>query len=124
MDAEAGLTPRTRVRVTYDEPAGGALPERPTAPEREVAGRVRLVLGAFVCVFSLLGLRLAHVSFGMTEELAVARAASVETVRPEIADRMGLTEGTIKQHNYRIYRKLSVNNRVEALRVYLGRGTQ
>ena len=88
MSTDLGLTPRTTVRVTYDEAAGGAVREA-APPAREAEGRVRLVLGAFVCAFSLLGLRLAHVSFGMEEELAVARAASVQTVRPEIADRLG-----------------------------------
>jgi len=37
----------------------------------------------------------------------------------EIADCLGLTEGSIKQHNNRIYKKLSLNNRGEAIRLYL-----
>ena len=37
----------------------------------------------------------------------------------EIADRLGVTEATVKQHNVRIYRKLAVNNRAEAIRAYL-----
>jgi DNA-binding NarL/FixJ family response regulator len=37
----------------------------------------------------------------------------------EVAIKLGLTEGAIKQHNNRIYRKLSVNNRVEAIRLFL-----
>jgi len=37
----------------------------------------------------------------------------------EIADRLGVTVETIKQHNVKIYRKLSVNNRAEAVRYYL-----
>ena len=40
----------------------------------------------------------------------------------EIGARLGLAEGTIRQHNLRIYRKLSVNNRTEAARLYLHRG--
>lgn len=39
----------------------------------------------------------------------------------EIADRLDVTEATIKQHNVRIYRKLAVNNRAEAIRAYLSR---
>ncbi len=38
----------------------------------------------------------------------------------EIADLMNITEGTVKQHNYAIYQKLQVNNRVEAVKKYLG----
>lgn len=37
----------------------------------------------------------------------------------EIAVRLELSEGTIKQHIHRIYRKLSINNRAEAVRYYL-----
>lgn len=33
---------------------------------------------------------------------------------------LGLTEGTVKQHVYAIYRKLGVKTRVEAVQVYLG----
>jgi len=36
----------------------------------------------------------------------------------EIADQLHIAEGTVKQHNYNIYRKLSVNNRVEAIQKY------
>ncbi|MEM7573223.1 MAG: response regulator transcription factor [Bacteroidota bacterium] len=37
----------------------------------------------------------------------------------EVADRMGITEGTVKAHNYKIYKRLQVDNRVEAVNVYL-----
>ena len=42
----------------------------------------------------------------------------------EIADRLipPITEGTVKQHIHRIYRKLEVNNRTEAINKYLGAG--
>ena len=37
-----------------------------------------------------------------------------------IADNLGITEGTLKQHIYRIYRTLQVNNRTEAIKKYPG----
>lgn len=37
-----------------------------------------------------------------------------------IADNLGITEGTLKQHIHRIYRTLQVNNRTEAIKKYLG----
>lgn len=39
----------------------------------------------------------------------------------EIAERMGITTGTVKQHIHRIYGKLHVQNRVEAVNKYYGR---
>lgn len=39
----------------------------------------------------------------------------------EIADRMGITVGTVKQHIHRIYGKLHVQNRTEAVNRFLGR---
>ena len=89
---EDGLKPLPRVRVTYDE-AGGATVGNATragaAAVPSAAGRVRLLLGALLTVFCLLTLRLAHVSFGMEEELAVLRAQSATTIRPEVVDRHG-----------------------------------
>ena len=41
----------------------------------------------------------------------------------EIGARLGLAEGTVRQHNLRIYRKLNVGNRTEAARLYLRHGT-
>jgi DNA-binding CsgD family transcriptional regulator len=37
----------------------------------------------------------------------------------EIAERLGISEPTVKSHLSRIYRKLGVRNRVEAANVYL-----
>lgn len=37
----------------------------------------------------------------------------------EIADLYNITEGTVKQHNYNIYKKLGVNNRAEVIAKYL-----
>jgi len=39
----------------------------------------------------------------------------------EIADRMGITVGTIKQHIHRIYSKMHVQNRTEAVNKFFGR---
>jgi DNA-binding NarL/FixJ family response regulator len=37
----------------------------------------------------------------------------------EVADRLTIAEGTVKQHAHNIYKKLQVNNCVEAIRKYL-----
>lgn len=55
-------------------------------------------------------------------QLRILEAIAEGLLNKEIAARLGLTEGTIKQHNYRIYRKLSVQNRAEAVRLYSMRG--
>ena len=39
----------------------------------------------------------------------------------EIGDRLGITTGTVKQHIHRIYEKLHVQNRTEAVNRYFGR---
>lgn len=39
----------------------------------------------------------------------------------EISDRMGISTGTVKQHIHRIYGKLHVQNRTEAVNRYFGR---
>lgn len=39
----------------------------------------------------------------------------------EIADRLGITTGTVKQHIHRLYGKLHVTNRTEAVNRYFGR---
>ncbi|WP_051881528.1 peptidoglycan D,D-transpeptidase FtsI family protein [Parvularcula oceani] len=85
--ADAGLKSRPSVRVTYDEAHGGAVAD--TGGGAEMIGRVRLVLGAFLCVFCLLGVRLAYVSFGMEEEIALVRAANSSDMRAEVLDREG-----------------------------------
>jgi len=39
----------------------------------------------------------------------------------EIGDRLGITTGRIKQHIHRIYEKMHVQNRTEAVNRYFGR---
>ncbi len=39
----------------------------------------------------------------------------------EIGDKLGITEGTVKQHINKIYKKLHVQNRTEAINLYLKR---
>ena len=39
----------------------------------------------------------------------------------EISERLGITVGTIKQHIHRIYEKMHVQNRTEAVNRYFGR---
>jgi DNA-binding NarL/FixJ family response regulator len=39
----------------------------------------------------------------------------------EIADKTGITTGTVRQHIHNIYEKLHVQNRTEALNKYFGR---
>lgn len=39
----------------------------------------------------------------------------------EIAERLGISTGTVKQHIHRIYEKLHVHNRTEAVNRFYGR---
>jgi len=55
------------------------------------------------------------------QQLNIIRLLADGLLNKEIGDRLGLKEGSIKQHNHRIYRKLSVNNRAEAVKLYLTR---
>jgi len=55
------------------------------------------------------------------QQLKIIRLLAEGLVNKEIADRLELTEGSIKQHIHRIYRKLCVNNRAEAVKLYLTR---
>ena len=53
------------------------------------------------------------------QQHAILELLSEGLLNKEIGARLGLTEATVKQHNVRIYRKLSVNNRAEAIRLFL-----
>ena len=52
-------------------------------------------------------------------QLRILRHVADGLLNKEIADVLGVSEGTIKQHVHKIYRKLSVNNRAEAVKLYL-----
>lgn len=56
-------------------------------------------------------------------EVEILNCLSKGWLYKEIADRLQppITEGTVKQHIHRIYKKLEVNNRTEALNKYLGK---
>ena len=53
------------------------------------------------------------------QQNAILELLSQGLLNKEIAARLNFTEATIKQYNVHIYRKLSVNNRAEAIRLYL-----
>lgn len=55
------------------------------------------------------------------QQLDILRLLSEGLLNKEIADRLKLSEGSIKQHIHRIYKKLSVNNRTEAVKLFLTR---
>ena len=50
-----------------------------------------------------------------TREKELLEYLSQGLLYKEIADRMGITTGTVKQHIHKIYEKLQVNNRTEAI---------
>jgi DNA-binding NarL/FixJ family response regulator len=61
-------------------------------------------------------------ALGITEREAQLLSMLAEgLLYKEIADRTGLTVGTIKQHIHRLYGKLHVANRTEAVNRFLGR---
>ena len=53
--------------------------------------------------------------------IEVLRAIAAGEVNKEIAERLGIAVGTVKQHIHRIYEKLHVQNRTEAVNRYYGR---
>jgi DNA-binding NarL/FixJ family response regulator len=48
-------------------------------------------------------------------EKEIVQLLSTGLLYKEIADRLGITTGTVKQHIHRIYEKLHVNNKTEAI---------
>jgi DNA-binding NarL/FixJ family response regulator len=56
-------------------------------------------------------------------EQEVLRLLSRGYLYKEIGDRLAITTGTVRQHIHKIYEKLHVQNRTEALNKYYGRAT-
>ena len=54
-------------------------------------------------------------------QLNILKQISDGLLNKEIANNLGITEGSIKVQINRIYKKLEVNNRVEAINKYLGK---
>lgn len=54
-------------------------------------------------------------------EREVLKLLSKGYLYKEIADQLGITTGTVRQHIHKIYEKLHVQNRTEALNKYYGR---
>ena len=53
-------------------------------------------------------------------QLQVLELIAEGLLNKEIADRLGIAEATVKQHVHKMYQALSINNRAEAVRLYLG----
>ena len=56
-----------------------------------------------------------------TREYEILGLLSKGKLYKEIAQELGITVGTVKQHNHKIYQKLHVQNKTEAINKYLGR---
>ena len=56
-----------------------------------------------------------------TRENEVLELLAQGLLYKEIADRTGISTGTVKQHIHRIYQKMHVQNRTEAVNRYFGR---
>ena len=56
-----------------------------------------------------------------TREYEILGLLSKGKLYKEIAQDLGITVGTVKQHNHKIYQKLHVQNKTEAINKYLGR---
>jgi DNA-binding NarL/FixJ family response regulator len=78
---------------------------------RRVVAQLRPVAGANI---------LANVDLSDREQQVLALLAE-GLLYKEIGDRLGITVGTIKQHIHRIYEKMHVQNRTEAVNRYFGR---
>lgn len=99
--------PQGVVKAVKEYAAGGAPMSRAIA--RRVLGRFKEQASAKTPQFEQL----------TDHQTNILRMVAEGLLNKEIADRLGVTVETIKQHNVKIYRKLSVNNRAEAVRYYL-----
>ncbi|MBK9274835.1 MAG: response regulator transcription factor [Flavobacteriales bacterium] len=63
-----------------------------------------------------------QVAAGLSDrDMAVLELLAEGSLYKEIADRFGVSEGTVKQSIHRIYKKMHVGNRTEAVNRYYGR---
>lgn len=66
--------------------------------------------------------KIKNISLPLTSrEMEILKLLSKGLLYKEIAEELGITIGTVKQHIHKIYDKLQVNNRTEAINLYLNR---
>ena len=79
-------------------------------------GIARKVLESF---HAKTGQRVAGFESLTKQQFVILELLAEGLLNKEIADRLDVSLGTVKQHNYAIYKKMQVNNRTEAVQKYL-----
>ena len=91
----------------------------------ELADCVRAVNGGHKYVSAAIGAKLAAQATQISltfRELDVIKLIARGCLNKEIADRLDVTEGTVKSHTSALFSKLGVSNRTEAVREAVRRG--
>ena len=91
----------------------------------ELADCVRAVNGGHKYVSAAIGAKLAAQATQISltfRELDVIKLIARGSLNKEIADRLAVTEGTVKSHTSALFSKLGVSNRTEAVREAVRRG--
>lgn len=94
-------------------------------PPGELADCVRAVHGGRNYVSAAIGAKLAAQATQTSltfRELDVIKLIARGCLNKEIADRLNITEGTVKSHTSALFSKLGVSNRTEAVREAVRRG--
>jgi len=94
-------------------------------PPRELADCVRAVHGGGNYVSAAIGAKLAAQATQISltfRELDVIKLIARGSLNKEIADRLDITEGTVKSHTSALFSKLGVSNRTESVREAVRRG--
>lgn len=94
-------------------------------PPEELANCVRTVHAGRNYVSATVGAKLAAQATQTSltfRELDVIKLIAQGSLNKEIADRLNITEGTVKSHTSALFIKLGVNNRTEAVREAVRRG--
>lgn len=94
-------------------------------PPQELADCVRTVHAGRNYVSATIGAKLAAQATQTSltfRELDVIKLIAQGSLNKEIADRLEITEGTVKSHTSALFIKLGVNNRTEAVREAVRRG--